>query len=379
MSRRPALPGMFSNIRWAPSRIERYVVARTLWSNGAVLGVISALILLINFVEVSRDVGGKADVSGFAVLGMTLLKSPNIILLLLPFAFLFGVLGAFVGLNRRSELVAMRAAGVSAWRFIFPAAAAAVAIGFVTIGLLSPVASWMNGQYERMASHLGQTVTLDDAHDTWLRQGDERSQVVVHARAKRPGGDRLLNVSLFLYTVDNRGRLEFSRLIEAREAELHPGFWQLYGAREAGRAEQAVTYDTLSIPSNLNPATAFQKFDAPASVDIWALPGVIRRIGAAGFSTTAYWLRFWELLATPLLYAAMSILAAAFSLRLMRLGGLALLASSGVALGFVIFFFNQLCDALGQADVIPPFLAAWTPPILALLSAFTLLCYTEDG
>ena len=75
----------------------------------------------------------------------------------------------------------------------------------------------------------------------------------------------------------------------------------------------------------------------------------------------------------------MSILGAAFSLRLMRLGGLAVLTSSGVALGFVIFFFNELCGALGKADVIPPLLAAWAPPILALLSAFTLLCYTEDG
>ena len=77
--------------------------------------------------------------------------------------------------------------------------------------------------------------------------------------------------------------------------------------------------------------------------------------------------------------AAMAILGAAFSLRLMRLGGLAMLAASGVGLGFVLFFFNQFCGALGRADVIPPILAAWSPPVLALLSAFTLLCYTEDG
>lgn len=379
MSRRPYLPGMVRQIRWTPSRIERYVVTRTMWSNAGALGVISALILLINFVEVSRDVGGKADVTAVEIFGLTLLKSPNIVLLLLPFAFLFGVLGAFVGLNRRSELVAMRAAGVSAWRFIFPAAAAAAAIGLVVIGALSPAASWMNSQYERLSARYSQVLTVSDTRDTWLRQGDDRSQVVIHALARRPDGNQLLNVSLFVYTLDDHNRLQFSRLIEAREAVLHRGFWQLFGAREAGPGEQAITYDTLSIPSNLNPASAFEKFEAPASVDIWALPGVIRRIGAAGFSTTAYWLRFWELLATPILYAAMSILAAAFSLRLMRLGGLAMLASSGVALGFVIFFFNQLCDALGQADVIPPFLAAWTPPILALLSAFTLLCYTEDG
>mgnify|MGYP000402576292 CR=1 FL=1 len=69
----------------------------------------------------------------------------------------------------------------------------------------------------------------------------------------------------------------------------------------------------------------------------------------------------------------------AFSLRLIRLGGLASLAGSGVALGFVFFFFNQLCEALGKAEVVAPFAAAWTPPLMAMLCGFTLLCYTEDG
>jgi len=75
----------------------------------------------------------------------------------------------------------------------------------------------------------------------------------------------------------------------------------------------------------------------------------------------------------------MSVLAAAFSLKLIRLGGLAALAGTGVAVGFAFFFFDQLCGSLGKAEVIPAFAAAWAPPILALLSGFTLLTYTEDG
>jgi lipopolysaccharide export system permease protein len=93
----------------------------------------------------------------------------------------------------------------------------------------------------------------------------------------------------------------------------------------------------------------------------------------------AFRLRFHQILATPLLFAAMSVLAAAFSLRLMRLGGLVSLAASGVALGFGFFFFNELCSALAKAEVLHPAVAAWTPPLVALLAGFTLLCYTEDG
>ncbi len=373
-----AQPGAFKTFAWRLNRIEQYVITRTLMSVGAALAIIAALIVLIDFVDVSRTVGQRVDLSGMQILGLALLKAPNVILLLQPFAFLFGVLAAFVSLNRRSELVAMRAAGVSAWRFIFPAAAVAFAVGMLTVLALNPIASWLNGNYDRITAKMVYAVNFDPSKETWLRQGDNRNQMVIHAKGK-PVGERLKDASFFVYVVDEHGRLEFSHLIEAREAVLTRGSWQLTGAREAGKGEQAVAYETLSIPTNLDPATAFEKFADPASVPFWALPETIHRVSAAGFSGTHYRLRLHQLLATPLLFAAMSILGAAFSLRLMRLGGLAMLASAGVSIGFLVFFFNELCGALGKAEIIPPLLAGWTPPILALLSAFTLLCYTEDG
>jgi len=379
MSRAADKPGGLAVFRLGLTRIERYVLTRTLLAVAASLAVISSVVMLIDFVEISRNTTAGTDSTVAETLGLMLLKSPNLILLLFPFAFLFGVLAAFVNLNRRSELVAMRAAGVSAWRFIFPAAGAAFVVGLVSILGLSPMASWLDGQYEIAAARLESKPGARTPTDTWLRQGDGRTQVVIHARSRVRPGDRLQDVSMFVYTADSEGRLEFQRRIEAKMAVLKRGFWQLTDAREAGPGQQAVRYRTLSIPSTLDPKTAYEKFAEPSAVPFWALPGAIQRIERAGFTATAYRLRFQQLLATPVLFAAMSVLGAAFSLRLMRLGGLAVLATSGVALGFLFFFFNELTAALGKAEIIPPFLAGWTPPLLALLSAFTLLTYTEDG
>ena len=93
--------------------IERYVLVQQLKSLGVTLAVISALVMLIDFVEVSRGVGSAQDLSAVRIFGLVLLKSPSVIVQLMPFVFLFGTLGAYIGLNRRSELIAMRAAGVS--------------------------------------------------------------------------------------------------------------------------------------------------------------------------------------------------------------------------------------------------------------------------
>ena len=95
-------------------RLERYVLTRTLMGVGTAFAIIMAVILLVQFVDLSRSVGVRADVGVTQLFGLTLLKAPGIVILILPFVFLFGGMAAFVGLNRHSELVAMRAAGVSA-------------------------------------------------------------------------------------------------------------------------------------------------------------------------------------------------------------------------------------------------------------------------
>jgi lipopolysaccharide export system permease protein len=362
------------------NRIQRYVLGRTMVGVAGALTVIASIIVLIEFVEMSRTVGVRAkEVTVLDVLGLTLLTSPSVILNLLPFVFLFGSLAAFVGLNRRSELVAIRAAGVSAWRFIFPAAAAAAAIGALTVAVLSPAASALADQAQRMQARMLEDYLGDESKAIWLRQGDGQTQIIIRAQRNAGPGVRLQDVSLFVYAQDPAGGLTFRQRIDAKEARLGRDAWTLEGARVAGAGSSAVAFDRLTVKSTLNAGTALSRFSSPKAVPFWALPGMIGDTERAGFSATGYRLQFQQLLATPLMFAAMSVLAAAFSLRLLRLGGLAPFAGAGVALGFAVFFLNQFCSALGKGDVLPPVLAAWTPPLLALLAGFTLLFYTEDG
>lgn len=378
---RSRLPGFFREWQGRLTRLEAYVLRRTLRAVAGALAVMAAVIMLIDFVEISRDLGSRVDVSAAQLIGLMLMKSPNVILQLLPFIFLFGVLAAFVSLNRRSELVAMRAAGVSAWRFIFPAAGAAFLIGALTVVALNPFASWLNGRYEAASAALLETRAgmPSEPQAVWVRQGDGRTQVVIRAQRRDLETGTLRDVSMFVYVADGQGRRSFQRRIEAETAQLLPGRWELTQAREAAAGEQAVNYATLSIPSNLNQAQAFDRFEAPRSVPFWRLPATINRIESAGFSATQYRLRLQELLATPLMFAAISILAAAFSLRLLRLGDLPFMVISAIALGFLFYFLAAFTRALGEAETLPAYVAAWAPPLLALLSAFTLLCYTEDG
>ena len=361
-------------------QIERYVLVQQARSLGIALGVIAALIMLIDFVEISRGVGSDVDLSGARIFGLMLLKSPQVIIQLLPFVFLFGTLAAFVGLNRRSELIAMRAAGVSAWRFVLPAAGAALLFGLVTVTALGPLAASADGLFQRERTRLsGSAAGVEAPPTVWIREGDDTRQMVIRAERQDRSDARLLDVTFFIYTNDAEGMRTFSERIDADSASLSNGSWRLVNAVGAEIGQRAVRYATLDLPSSLADEEAFERFARPQATSFWSLPAQIDRIEAAGFSSTAYRLRLQQLLATPLMFAAMSILAAAFSLRLMRLGDLARMSVAAVVLGFAFFFVNQAASAFGSAEVIPPWLAAWLPPLLTALAAFTLLFYTEDG
>ena len=368
------LPSFF-----VPGIVSRYVTRRTMLAVGGALGVLSAVIVLSNFVELTRQVNPAwGDVPTESLLWLALLQSPGVILLVMPFAFLFGVLIAFMNLNRRSELIALRAAGVSAWRFVTPAAVAAALVGLLTMTALNPVASELTATFERLKTQMldgpaGQNKTI------WLRQGDRRHSIIIRARSNQGPGVHLKGVTLFVNKVGPDGRPQLDQRFEAADAVLRRNTWTLTGVRAFSPGGLGVTSPRLEVPSDLNEHTALERFGSTNGEPFWSLPAIIARSEAAGISATPYRLQLQQLLATPLMYAAMAVLAAAFSLRLLRLGGMAQFAGSGVALGFVFFFFNQLCSSLGKSDVLPPVVAAWAPPVMALLAGITLLCYTEDG
>ena len=361
-------------------RIERYVLIQQGRSLAVALAVIASLVMLIDFVEISRGLGSDTDLSGVRILGLMMLKSPTVILQLLPFVFLFGTLAAFVGLNRRSELIAMRAAGVSAWRFVLPAAGAALVGGVLVITALGPAAAWGDGLFQRERARISGAVPGTGRQEAvWLREGDDQRQMIIRAARQDRASGRLLDATFFIYTTSPNGERDFSERIDAQSASLSAGRWRLVDAVGAQTGQRAVRYSTLDLPSSLADREAFQRFARPQSTSFWSLPGQITRVENAGFSSTAYRLRLQQLLATPLMFAAMSILAAAFSLRLMRLGDLVKMSVAAVVLGFAFFFVNQFSAAMGSAEVVPPFLSAWLPPVLTALAAFTLLFYTEDG
>ncbi len=109
------------------------------------------------------------------------------------------------------------------------------------------------------------------------------------------------------------------------------------------------------------------------------LPGFIELLENAGFSATRHKLQLHRLLATPLLFAAIILLAVSFSLRPQRRGRVGLVIFGGALTGFLLYFVSNLVFALGLSGNIPVVLAAWTPAGITLMLGVAILLHLEDG
>lgn len=361
------------------SRMGRYLTMRALIGVGVALIAVLMSILLIDLVEQMRSVGSRAELTLLDAVRLTLLKTPMLIEQTLPFVVLAGTMMSIIGLNRSSELVAMRAAGVSAWRFLAPAAAVGVVLGILVITLLNPIGARFYQLFEQEKAEALQGYAQSGAPaGVWLRQGDAEGQVVIHADSVDASGARMQGATFMFFEVrDNT--LHFTRRIRAAEAELKPGFWQLTDLIEATPAGRPQRHAHLAIPTNLDPNELLDRFVAPATLSFWDLPGFIHEAREAGFAPTRYELKWQSLLAYPLMLAAMAGLGAAFSLQLQRLGNLARWGAAGVGIGLFLFFYSQLAGAFAITQTVPAAVAAWSGPAAGMFIALSIVAFLEDG
>ena len=361
------------------SAIMFFYIARhfLLWF-GATFLLFITLIFMIDMIELLRRSSGKADVSFELVLAMTAMKLPFLAQATVPFGILFGGMMCFWRLNRTSELVSIRAAGVSVWQFLAPALIVALLIGTVRLAVINPVAAAMYARWQQLESrYLKRRSSILALSNTgvWLRQIDKSGHTVIHAAHVSPDKLVLHRVMVLLY----EGKDRFASRIDAQTAILKGGHWVLQNAQLFSPDKGTRTVKSFRLKTNLTLNKIQESFSSPETISIWELPRFIRDLEKAGFSGLSHRLHFHSLTAEPLLLCAMVLIGAVFSLRHNRKSGAVIAVAGGIVTGFLLFFVSKLILNLGGSGSLPIVLAAWIPAGACAMLGLTALFHLEDG
>lgn len=361
-----------------PSTLSRYLAYTYAVAFLQLLAILLGIVYLFDTVELLRRAAKFENVPFTLVLQMGLLKLPDVGQIILPFAVLFSALYTFWFLARRHELVIVRAAGLSVWQFLGPIVGVAVLIGLFHMMVINPIGALLISRYQAMEQAYLQakdnTVSVGD-QGLWLRQKTADGGVILHADKVKMPEWQLTDVTVFYFSSSGN----FLRRIDSAHAVLEEGRWEFKNVtlNQPGQAPAKIAYEEL--PTRLTVSEIEESFSTPEQTPFWTLPGYIRTMEATGFDSRKLRIHFQTLLAQPLLFAAMVILAATVSLRVSRAQHTVAMISAGVIVGFVVFFASSFLKALGASDQIPVLLAAWFPPLIALSLGISVILTTEDG
>ncbi len=360
--------------------LSLYVGRHFLFGFLALFFLFLMIILTFDTIELMRRSAAKPDIGLSIIVEMALLKLPHMGQMLFPFAALFGAMAVFWHFTRHHELVVTRAAGVSAWQFLFPVLVIGFLLGVFKVTILNPFAATLLTRYERLESveFKGEVSALAVSRGgIWLRQGNETGQSVIHAtHVLQQGRDiELRNVIVFIY----EGANVFLGRVDAEIARLEDGFWHMTDARISAPEQPPKLEKEYWLATDLTLDKIQDSLATPETMSFWDLPNFIATLERAGFSANRHRLHWHALLAAPLMMCAMVLIAAPFTLRHARRGGALWVAAGGMLTGFLIYFFQDIVFALGASNSLPVILAAWTPSTVATLLGLAMLLHLEDG
>ena len=364
--------------------LSRYVARVFLLAVLGMLSALAGLVALFDFIELLRRAATRPEATFGIVVQIAGLRLPWVAMQILPFAVLLGGILAFWRLTRSSELVVARAAGVSAWQFLAAPVLCAAALGAFATAAVSPVSAVMRARAVALEDQYlrggASSMTLSGGQ-LWLRQSDRgldpQGVAILHALSVGLVGQDLAARDVSIFRLDNNDRL--LERIEATSARLGDGDWHLQGARTVTPDHLPTAPRDLTLPTDLTVRRVQESFAPPDTFSVWALPEFIALLNRSGFSSIRHQLQFQSLLALPLLSGTMCLLAAGFSMRSHRRGGVAKMIGSGVAAGFALFMVSKLAEEFGQSGALPPVMAAWVPAASGLMLSVALLLHLEDG
>jgi lipopolysaccharide export system permease protein len=363
------------NLNFFPSRrIALYTVWLYVSRSLAVLLSLSLVLMMLNLLSESGKilaVPGNGEPELWRYVGY---RFPQLIAFAFPFSFLLGALITFTTLNQNSEVVAMKAAGMSAHQLLAPLMAASLGLAglsflfneYVVVDGSRVLAAWDDNDYKPLPPESG------ILSNVWVTAGDD----LVRARLVTGRGDNVRITGLTLY---DRQDITIQRVIEAARARPDGDSWLLEDVR---------TYDSGMSVVRRQPAMRAlagvepQRFTlAKVDPDVQNFFTLRRNIGEmekAGVITATAETGLWHKLSQPLSTVLMPLLAAMAAFGLARSGKVLVRAALGMALGFAYFVVDNFAVALGNVGAYPPLLAAWAPFLLFLLIGETVLVRSEE-
>ncbi|MEM7687778.1 MAG: LPS export ABC transporter permease LptG [Pseudomonadota bacterium] len=343
-----------------------------------ILAVLVTLVMVLMMLDLLAATGeiltpegnGQAEVWRYVTL-----RVPQLVSRFLPYSVLLATLITLVTLNQNSEVVAMKASGLSAHQVLSPLLLTAALIAVISFTFNerivtranSALKAWTAVEYGEIPEESGVRANI------YLTEGDN-----ILAASSLVGSGSQITLDDVTWYKRAPGGLILERVKASEATYANPG-WQLKNPVRFDVGEATVEeLDTLVVGPSLTPERIDVQSADPDGQSFLELGETIDAFEALGRRTSELRAKWWHRLAGPLSALLMPLLGSIAAFGLARSGQLFVRAIIGMGLGFAYFVVDNAALAMGSFGGYPPFLAAWAPFLLFLLLGETVLIRTEE-
>lgn len=335
--------------------LDRYLGRAVLQGSLLVLLVLIALMTVIDLVVELGEVGtGKYGL--LQAMEYVLLTMPRRAFEMLPLAALIGSLMGLGALANNSELVVMRAAGVSLLRIAGSVMRVGLVLIFVTLILGEGISPYTDQfAQERRAAALSAEFSNKTKLGFWVREGDR----YINIRRILPGS-RLVDVSV--YEFDSAQQLRYA--LHAGGADFSQGEWRLSDVELSELSETSVRtehLDEMVWRTDLDPELVKVAAVEPERLSTLGLYQYIDYLHQNGLESQRYQIAFWIRVLAPLATILMLMLALPFVFGSIRSVPVSQRVLMGTLLGIGFQILSRSLGHLGQVFDLNPLFAASLP------------------
>jgi lipopolysaccharide export system permease protein len=359
-----------------PSRTLTWYLGKTFMVRIlAVLGMLVLVLMMLDLLSTTGDILAHPGNGEAELLRYVSLRVPQLIARFLPYSVLLATIITLATFNQNSEVVAMKAAGLSAHQILAPLVLAALLVAAVSFAFNERIVTratgslkaWEAAEYGPVPDDpsLRSNIYLNDGNDVMLASSVAGSGAATTMRG------------VTFYERDDAGMIV--RQLRAPVARFAAPGWRLEDARsfDVGSADAATLAPVVVAPGITIDQIALRRVDADAE-PLGQLSRSIATYEAAGRRTAELEGKWWHKISGPLSAVLMPLLGAVAGFGLARSGHLLARAVIGMALGFAFFVVDNAALAMGGFGGYPPLLAAWAPFVLFFLIGETVLIRTEE-
>lgn len=347
--------------------INAYIRNAVISSTFLVVMVLLGVELLMEFVGELSDIGTAHYDMAKAMLYVPMLL-PSDLYQLFPMA---GFLGCLLGLGRlasTSELIVIRAAGVSMSGIAWSVVKAAILMMCVVTVVGETIAPALEaGAHQIKTKALQKQVNYQSQGGIWLRNAGE----FVHI-GKIVSDVEMKDVAQFKF--DDQHHLQ-SAAVSAKGV-LKNDHWELLSAKQTVfKKDHTVTHHLRSLPISVVFAPTFLQEDRK-SVDQQSVLGLAHSIDyreRAGLESNRYQFAFWQRIIQPFATIIMICLGVPFIFGSLRSASMGSRILTGVVVGFSFYMLNQFFGPVVMVYQFPAALAALIPSIIFALVCVILL------